>query len=126
MSIAAERREDTRLRPKEATFVALRPEFDKMGKLLDINRGGLCFQYISKGESVDVPSALNADMFVSNNGYYLPNIPCRMIYDEKIKKGMTFVMDLEYRRCGLRFDRLSPRQMDQLELYLQKHTEEAE
>ena len=126
MNIESERRESLRLRPKAATFVALRPEFSKLGKLLDINRSGLCFQYVSKGESVETPAALNIDMFVSNNGYYLPNIPCRMVYDEKLKREMDFVMGLEYRRCGLRFDQLDKEQMDQLNLYLQEHTAGAE
>ena len=126
MKRSAERRESVRLRPKEATFVALRPEFVKLGKLLDINRSGLCFQYISKGDSVDVSLSHHIDMFVGNNGYYLPNVPCKMIYDEKIKRNMTVVMGLEYRRCGLKFDPLSRQQMVQLELYLKEHTEKTE
>jgi hypothetical protein len=37
---------------------------------------------------------------------------------------MTFMVDLEYRRCGLQFTRLSEKQMDQLEYYLTHHTTE--
>ena len=126
MNIKAERRDSLRLRPKEKTFVALRPEFVKLGKLLDISKRGLCFQYISKGEPIEELPLLNIDMFNSNNGYYWPNIPCKLIYDEKIPKGMTFVMGLEYRRCGLQFDTLSKQQIDQLDFYLQEHAERAQ
>ena len=123
MKSTAERRESLRLRPKEKTFVALRPEFVKLGKLLDISKRGLCFQYFSRGESIRKSPKLNIDMFISNNGYYLPNIPCREIYDEKISKGMTVAMGLEYHRCGLQFDTLSKHQIDQLDLFLSEHAE---
>ena len=125
MDLQTERRESLRLRPRLDTFVALRPEFSTLGKLLDINTSGLCFQYITKQAPVDTPEALNIDMFDDTDGYYLPNIPCRMVYDEKSKTDMTYVMGLEYRRCGLRFGRLSPEQKEQLDRYLQEHTKEA-
>ena len=116
-----ERRINLRLQPKEATFIALRPEFARLGKLRDINRQGLCFQYLCKGEPIEISVPLNVDMFVSNNGYYLPNIPCKLVYDKKVKNG-AFVVGLEYRRCGLKFDRLNRQQSEQLELYLNEHT----
>jgi len=125
MDNQTERRESLRLRPKLDTFVALRPEFSTLGKLLDINRSGLCFQYLTKEEPEETASALKIDLFGGNDGYYLPSIPCRRIYDEKSKKEMACILGLEYRRCGLRFGRLNQKQMDQLDLYLHEHTEEA-
>ena len=120
-----ERREKERRRPKDTTFVALRPEFVKLGKLTDISSTGLCFEYLAKGEVAPGPNPIEMDMFISGNGYYLPNVPCRLIYDIKTKRGMTFMVGLEYRRCGLHFTRLSEAQMDQLEYYLTNHTTEA-
>jgi len=61
-----ERRQHQRLRPKDLTFVALRPDFTQFGKILDINGGGLCFQYMI----MDKPpygSARQADIFISAN-----------------------------------------------------------
>lgn len=123
MNIQTERRESVRLRPKLETFVALRPEFSTLGKLLDVNKKGLCFQYLTKNKPEDTPDTINIDMFDSDNGYYLPNIPCRMIYDEKSKTEMTYIIGLEYRRCGLRFGQLSREQMDQLYVYLMRYTD---
>jgi len=117
-----ERREKERRRPKATTFVALRPEFIKLGKLTDISSSGLCFEYIAKGDVAPGPDTLEMDMFISGNGYYLPNVPCRLAYDVTTKKEMTFMVGLEYRRCGLQFTRLSEKQMDQLEYYLIHHT----
>lgn len=126
MKADSERREKLRFRPKEATFVALRPNFVKLGKLLDINRDGLCFQYISRKDTIKETVSVDIDMFISSNGYYLPNVTCLLIYDEKIKNDSTHFIDLEYRRCGLQFDQLTRRQTELLELYLQQHTETLE
>ena len=85
----AERRRKARLRPKSLTFVAVRPEFARLGKLLDISKGGLCFQYMSEEDQKVDGTLLKVDVFISQNGYYLPRVPCREIYDTKIKKGMV-------------------------------------
>jgi hypothetical protein len=93
---------------------------------LDINRSGLCFQYISRKDTTEETVSVDIDMFISSNGYYLPNVTCLLIYDEKIKKDSTHFIDLEYRRCGLQFDQLTRRQSEMLELYLQQHAETLE
>lgn len=117
-----ERREKERRQPKATTFVALRPDFVKLGKLLDISSSGLCFEYIAKGDVVPGSDDLEMDMFISGNGYYLPNVSCRLVYDVRTRQEMTFMVGMEYRRCGLQFARLSEKQMDQLEHYLMHHT----
>ena len=121
-----ERRKKVRLRPKDVTFVVLRPKFVKLGKLLNINRRGLCFQYMaeSKGGGDQVVNAvsLKIDLFISNNGYYLPSLPCKLIYETGIKDRMIFPTGLEHRRCGLQFKKLMKKQIDELERYLKNHT----
>ena len=117
----AERRRKARLRPKSLTFVAVRPEFARLGKLLDISKGGLCFQYMSEEDQKGDGTLLKVDVFISQNGYYLPRVPCRVIYDTKIKKGMISTTGLKLRRCGLKFEGLTEEQADQIELYLKSH-----
>jgi len=119
-----ERRKNARLNPRELTFVAVRPEFSRSGELLDISRGGLCFQYLHRqnpGGNMGTP--LKIDIFIINNGYYLPKVPCTMVYDAEEKRGPTlFPMNFEFRRCGLQFSKLSHEQAHKVELYLKNHT----
>jgi hypothetical protein len=122
MMSEAERREATRLKPQKLTFVALRPEFSKLGKIVDISQSGLCFQYMTKQSREKSPDDFNIDMFVSENGYYLPGISCQMVYDKGSSEAMTFPNGLEYRRCGLRFVNLTKDQADRLDMYLENHT----
>jgi len=119
----AERRRNARLNPKEPTFVVVRPEFSRSGELLDISRGGLCFQYLRKlNPGGDVKTPLKIDIFIINNDYYLPKVPCTLVYDVE-KKGTTlFPMSFELRRCGLQFGELSKEQNRQVELYLNNYT----
>ena len=121
-----ERRKNVRVKPKDPTFVALRPKFAKLGKLLDISTTGLCFQYMSetkgKGGQLATPVSLEIDIFISNNGYYLPSLPCKLIYDTETKDRRIFPSGLEDRRCGLQFGELMKKQMDEVERYLKNHT----
>jgi hypothetical protein len=71
-----ERRQTERLHPKELTFVVVRPEFTKSGELFNISSDGLCFQYLRKANpGEDVRTPLKVDIFIINNGYYLPKSP---------------------------------------------------
>ncbi|MFC1828507.1 PilZ domain-containing protein [Thermodesulfobacteriota bacterium] len=124
----AERREKVRVHPKDLTFVALRPDFDKLGKMLDISKGGLCFQYItSTGEAdqVNGVTSLDIDLFLSKNSYYLAGVPCKLIYDKKKEIGALDPTNLEYRLCGLKFGELTKGQTNLLEFYLSYHTANA-
>jgi hypothetical protein len=118
-----ERRRNARVSPKELTFVVVRPEFLRSGELLDISRGGLCFQYLRKSNpGEDVAKSLKIDIFIINNDYYLPKVPCTQIYDVEAEKAALFPMSLEFRRCGLQFEELSAKQTGQVELYLSHYT----
>ena len=120
-----ERRRNARVSPKEVTFVAVRPEFSKSGEMLDISRGGLRFQYLRRlNHEENMKTFLKIDIFIINNGYYLPKVPCTLIYDVEEEKGPAlFPMRLESRHCGLKFGKLSHEQTRQVELYLSQHTE---
>ena len=121
-----ERRETYRLLPKDLTFVAMRPKFSKLGKLLNISGSGLCFQYMGQiGAQKDQAgngTSFEVDMFVSDKEYYLPRVPCSLIYDTELERGMTFPIGLEYRCCGLKFKKFTKNQTDQLSLYLKNYT----
>lgn len=121
-----ERRKFVRVRPKDPTYVALRPKFAKLGRLLDISQNGLSFQYISasKGKADQRANvvSLEIDLFISNNGYYLPSLPCRLAYDAEVKGKKALPIGLEDRRCGLQFGRLVKTQADELIRYLKDHT----
>lgn len=109
--------------PVSTTFVAVRPEFARLGKLLDINIEGLCFQYMQRGEipKQNCLSEFEVDMFINNNGFYVQGISCERVYDEEIKNVGILTSDIRIRRCGVRFVDLSQRHVEQIELYLKNY-----
>lgn len=117
----SERRENQRLKPKKMTYVALRPDFSKLGKIQDISSGGLCFQYMAQMDQNGESRHFHIDIFISEDGYYLPGIPCKMVYEKKMKKAVSHPISLEYRLCGLQFGRLTGDQIGQIAYYLQNH-----
>lgn len=119
--MSSERRTNKRMKPKKELFVAIRPDFSKLGKIVDISRGGLCFQYLAKEGQPKDPDHVDLDMFSDENGYYLPSIPCRLVYEKTVGQALSMKVGLEYRNCGLKFGPLSREQADQLDLYLRNH-----
>lgn len=118
-----ERRERVRLMPVSTTFVVVRPEFARLGRLLDINIDGLCFQYMEREEipaQKDLPE-FEVDMFINNNGFYVQGISCQRVYDEEMKNVGILTADIKIRRCGVRFVNLSQRLVEKIELYLKKY-----
>ena len=119
-----ERRNNIRLKPGEVTFVAMRPEFFKLGKLRDISSNGLSFNYLAAGLSSKEDNnkcSLDVDIFTSSNMYYLSGIPCKIIYDNEINKKTPSLVDLEYRQCGLQFIKLSGKFISRLNFFLSRH-----
>jgi len=117
-----ERREKERLVPGDTTFVALRPDFVNLGKILDISRGGLCFQYMTTGDMKLGAGSMEIDIFRTNNGYYVPSVPCKIVYEREAPRGESIFTGMKNRRCGVKFGHLTREQTDMVELYLRKNT----
>ena len=120
----AERREKKRFRPKKRTFVVFKPQFMKLGKVLDISAGGLCFQYLAKEDQAGDAPAIEADIFISDNGYYLPDVSCKLVWDTEARGKVPFPTGFQNRCCGLRFDTLTKEQEHKLDHFLQVYTAE--
>jgi hypothetical protein len=113
-----DRRSSPRLVPEKLTYVALRPHFSTLGKIVDISRGGLCFQYLAvAGQGLD-GRVLDMDLFVQDNGYYLPELHAKLVYETVESQVKAQPVELEYRKCGIQFHRLRPEQSDRLDNYL--------
>jgi len=114
-----ERRKTVRFLPQDETYVVLRPDFTKLGRLINISKGGLSFQYIApKGHS---QGSTQLDLFTSNDGFYLSRLPCKVIYDIRFPENEESSKLFEHRRCGLEFGEATEVQATQLEVYLKKH-----
>jgi hypothetical protein len=100
-----ERRRSERFKVNKDVFITFRPDFDRIGKVTDINKGGLGFEYVSF-DRVDKLEHVEVDIFSKSNNLYISRIACNVVYD--ISKGPFFILNsTETRRCGLQFGQLS-------------------
>lgn len=119
-----ERRKSKRLIPKSAAFAASRPEFRKIGRIIDIGRGGVAYEYLAEKDAGANPRDIEIDILLSDSDFYLSGIPCTSVYDIQTEEyENTAKNGMVTRRCGLKFELLKERQIEQLEFFLKTHVE---
>jgi len=115
-----ERRKSERYFTTELVFLAFRPHFCKLGKVKDMNRHGLSFEYLAQ-DSCDQNSCGEVDIFADGTDAYLSRLPYSLIYEVQVTKSER-PGRLDVRRCGLEFGKLSEHQARQLIAIVDKRT----
>ena len=107
---------------KDNSFAALRNGFKKVGKIDDISINGLGFSFLSEITQVDsTDHHTQVDIFSSDNGFHLSNVPCRIVY-ETPDTTLNKKFPVQTYRCGLQFGELTRIQLEQLELFIENYT----
>lgn len=103
----AERRLHPRHPAKSGTITAN----NLTGEIIDISMGGLAFSYLERaewdGESFD------HGILLGENDLCIEDLPLKVISDCAINSGISII-----RRCGVKFGKLTPKQIAQLEYYI--------
>ena len=111
-----ERRKNERFQPDDQTFVVLRPDYTKLGKVIDISENGLSFQHMAKSGKED--TTVQLDIFKGDNTLYISKVPGKVVYDRQEETVFCY----EHRRCGVRFGELSEEQSAWLKEYINQFT----
>ena len=114
----AERRRHERYELKDRIFITFRPQFDRIGWITDISKGGVSLEYSTIQEYSALTEKVSVDIFSSPRKFDLSNLPCQLVYDARVDRGKGFVETIETRRCGLVFESLSEHQATQIEAVL--------
>ena len=104
-----ERRESKRHQCKDdhMAYIAIRPSFKQIGKVVDASRGGLGFMYSLMKDQQPLPedASLSVDLFMSNMNFYIRDVKCRLAYDRfEQNRSWAFYSGMQFRQCGLAFD----------------------
>ena len=107
---------------RDNSFAALRNGFKKVGKIDDISINGLGFSYLSEIAEVDsTDHHSQVDIFSSENGFHLSNVPCMIVYETPdTTPDENFPVQMY--RCGLQFGELTRSQLKQMELFIENYT----
>lgn len=117
-----ERRLHERYELKDRIFITIRPEFERIGWLTDISKGGVSFEYTKIQEYSPLTEKIQVDIFSSPKIFDLSNLPCKLVYDTPVAKGAGFMESIETRRCGLIFQEMSQHQTVQFDGAMSHYT----
>ena len=119
---STERRRQKRLVPKVLAFAALAPDVEKLGKLKNISKVGLAFEYLSHTNEDQREQEAEVALFMKDGEFYIENISCTVIYDRDVGRDrQVFINPFEQRCCGVEFNRLPQEKASRLESFLNKY-----
>jgi len=112
----ADRRQTPRYVLKNDFYLAFWPYLDRVGKVRDVSMSGAAFEY-PVYEEYEKLAEVKVDIFSSEpSRFLLLHVPCKIVYDVGVDQGGT--AGIETRRCGVKFDALSPQHSEKLKLLL--------
>jgi hypothetical protein len=114
-----ERRRHKRLQAEDGAYAAIRPQYDKIGQVIDVSRGGLAFRYMVSGSHED--ESYEMDIFLIGDGFHLDKVPFKTVSDQKMPKRLC-PGPQTMRRCCVQFGELTQTQALKLEEFILKHT----
>ena len=114
-----ERREHKRFLVQEGVYALLKNNSSKLGQIKNISRAGLAFSYIVDEEQMH--DSFKVDIFISNLGYCLKDIPSKKISDFHVDNKLPF-STFSIRQVGIQFNELNHSQLSQLDNLMRDHT----
>ncbi len=108
----ADQRENKRFQVPKDAFAALRPDYVKVGQIINISMGGIELRYLGS----EVPSnGSELDIFLAGRTFYLYKVPFETVWD------LVTNSSINMKVCGLQFRDLTPHQIAQLKYFIQDY-----
>ena len=114
-----ERRKYKRFLVQEGAYALLKNTSSKLGQIKNISRGGFAFSYIvDEGQMNEL---FKVDIFITETGYYLKDVPSKKISDFHIENKLPF-STFSIRQAGIQFCELNENQLSQLDNFIRDYT----
>jgi len=115
-----EKRKDKRFKVKDITFALIESSYSKeMGKIVNISRGGLAFNYFTGKDRIKKSDKL--DIIMADNDLRIKNMPCKTVSDFEIPDKFYF-SSIKMRRHCIQFRKLEISQISELDYFIRNHT----
>ena len=116
----SERRKDFRYKVKDNEFHIFNQGSKIAGKLIDISKGGLAYQYMPIKDK-KLESNLYDIIRAGSQRFYLFDIICKTIYDTSDPILNQSSTDTERRRRGLQYGELTENELAKFELLMRNY-----
>lgn len=113
-----DRRKDKRFQTEKNVYAVLRARGSKLGRVVDISRGGLAFRYVSLGRHLKGP--LELDLLSQRYDYRIDKIPVKVITDLDVAGKKAF-RSTGLKRVGVKFGKLTPEQKIKVGYFIRDH-----
>ena len=112
-----QRREHKRYKVGDGTFIVLRPQpnSSKLGRIIDVSRGGLAFHYSDSQEQPGNFSEL--DIFISGEGFLVGNMQFE-VRSEITLPQHTPLNSVSTKRFGVKFGPMTEKNKSQLYYFI--------
>jgi hypothetical protein len=115
MKPIVEQRKHKRYKVTKRAFAVLGPDEVKLCHLIDIGKGGLSFRYFV--DTNDMAEAIDELDILGGEDFYLEKVPVLVVSDRVLEDESPF-SSIAMRRRGVQFGTLTPRQMEQVEYFI--------
>lgn len=99
--------------------MVFRPDFNRVGRIKDIGRGGLGFEFVV-GEKVDISETNHIDILLTGEDMYLQDISCRIVWESETTPSTGEPEVFFSGNCGLQFQNMTVAQKAQLERLIEQ------
>ena len=113
-----EKRRHKRFNVKEGVLARSSPDYDRLGQIKDVSKGGLAFQYLENIRSTEEP--LEVEIFSPFDVFRLKKLPVRMVMDIKLDTRGLYA-SLPIRQLSLQFGKLNHSQELLLDNFIQRY-----
>ena len=119
-----ERRKNKRYKAVEGAYAAISPNSNKLGQIIDISMGGLCFKYMDNEDNIEASGKRDEEsIFLSSMGYYVGDLPFQTIADYEMTEIPSF-SSMKVRKRHVKFTNLTFKQLFDLDYYLNNNVSE--
>ena len=113
-----ERRKNKRYKAIEGAYAAISPNSQKLGQIIDISMGGVCFKYIDTSNDGQNDRTQQEDsIFLSTVGYYIGDLPIKIVGDYAVTNAPSF-SSMKVKKMHIQFTDFSVKQLFDLDYFL--------
>ena len=118
-----ERRKNKRYKAIEGAYAAISPNSQKLGQIIDISMGGVCFKYIDTSNDGQNDGTQQEDsIFLSTVGYYIGDLPIKIVGDYAVTNAPSF-SSMKVKKMHIQFTDFSVKQLFDLDYFLRNFVE---
>ncbi len=118
-----ERRKDKRYKAIEDAYASINSNSQKLGQIIDISMGGVCFKYIdTSNDGQNDGTQQESSIFLSPVGYYIGDLPIKIVGDYAVTNTPSF-SSMKVKKMHIQFTDFSVIQLFDLDYFLRNFVE---